>query len=251
VSVRVRVLPPDDFPKPRISSHPETAVALRGTNVTLSCVASSSSDSPMTTAWRKDGEVLYDGRVENYARYQRGELSYTTVLHLHAVNFTDEGRYQCVVTNHFGSNYSHRARLTVNGEPPLAALLASLWWAVVWSSVLLWCLCFSGVCAALWSVICAALVSVLLYGMCFSVVWCLCCSMVCASLVWCLCCSMVCAALWSGVCAALQSVLLWWSVLLSWSVVCAAPWSLLLYRRCSGGLCCSGSLCCAGGLCHI
>ncbi|KAG7262291.1 hypothetical protein CRUP_003086 [Coryphaenoides rupestris] len=107
----------DDFPKPRISSHPETAVALRGTNVTLSCVASSSSDSPMTTAWRKDGEVLYDGRVENYARYQRGELSYTTVLHLHAVNFTDEGRYQCVVTNHFGSNYSHRARLTVNELP--------------------------------------------------------------------------------------------------------------------------------------
>lgn len=107
----------DDFPKPRISSHPETAVALRGSNVTLSCVASSSSDSPMTTAWRKDGEVLYDGRVDNYARYQRGELSYTTVLHLLAVNFTDEGRYQCVVTNHFGSNYSLRARLTVNELP--------------------------------------------------------------------------------------------------------------------------------------
>ena len=111
-------LPPDDFPKPHISAHPETATALRGTNVTLSCVASSSSDSPMATAWRKDGEVLYDGQVENYARYQQGELSYTTVLHLLSVNFTDEGLYQCVVTNHFGSNYSHRARLTVNGEAP-------------------------------------------------------------------------------------------------------------------------------------
>ncbi|XP_056461456.1 leucine-rich repeats and immunoglobulin-like domains protein 2 isoform X2 [Gadus chalcogrammus] len=107
----------DDFPKPRISAHPETATALRGTNVTLSCVASSSSDSPMATAWRKDGEVLYDGQVENYARYQQGELSYTTVLHLLSVNFTDEGLYQCVVTNHFGSNYSHRARLTVNELP--------------------------------------------------------------------------------------------------------------------------------------
>ncbi|XP_061582890.1 leucine-rich repeats and immunoglobulin-like domains protein 2 [Cololabis saira] len=107
----------DDFPKPRISTHPETSVVLRGNNVTLSCVASSSSDSPMTTAWRKDGEVLYDAEVQNYARYQEGELIYTTVLHLLNVNFTDEGRYQCVVSNHFGSNYSNRAMLTVNELP--------------------------------------------------------------------------------------------------------------------------------------
>uniref|UniRef100_A0A8D0AIN3 Leucine rich repeats and immunoglobulin like domains 2 n=1 Tax=Sander lucioperca TaxID=283035 RepID=A0A8D0AIN3_SANLU len=107
----------DDFPKPLISTHPETHVALRGNNVTLSCVASSSSDSPMTTAWRKDGEVLYDAEVQNYARYQEGELIYTTVLHLLNVNFTDEGRYQCVVSNHFGSNYSNRAKLTVNELP--------------------------------------------------------------------------------------------------------------------------------------
>ncbi|XP_060897096.1 leucine-rich repeats and immunoglobulin-like domains protein 2 [Labrus mixtus] len=107
----------DDFPKPHITTHPETSVALRGNNVTLSCIASSSSDSPMTTAWRKDGEVLYDAEVQNYAQYQEGELIYTTVLHLLNVNFTDEGRYQCVVSNHFGSNYSNRARLTVNELP--------------------------------------------------------------------------------------------------------------------------------------
>ncbi|XP_057702379.1 leucine-rich repeats and immunoglobulin-like domains protein 2 [Corythoichthys intestinalis] len=107
----------DEFPKPRISTHPETSVALRGNNVTLSCVASSSSDSPMSTAWRKDGEVLYDAEVQNYARYQEGELIYTTVLHLLNVNFTDEGRYQCVVSNHFGANYSNRAKLTVNELP--------------------------------------------------------------------------------------------------------------------------------------
>ncbi|XP_022617140.1 leucine-rich repeats and immunoglobulin-like domains protein 2 [Seriola dumerili] len=107
----------DDFPKPQITTHPETSVALRGNNVTLSCVASSSSDSPMTTAWRKDGEVLYDAEVQNYAQYQEGELIYTTMLHLLNVNFTDEGRYQCVVSNHFGSNYSNRAKLTVNELP--------------------------------------------------------------------------------------------------------------------------------------
>ncbi|XP_015252004.1 PREDICTED: leucine-rich repeats and immunoglobulin-like domains protein 2 [Cyprinodon variegatus] len=107
----------DDFPKPRITAHPETSVALRGNNITLSCVASSSSDSPMTNVWRKDGEVLYDAEVENYARYQDGQLIYSTVLHLLNVNFTEEGLYQCVVSNHFGSNYSNRAKLTINELP--------------------------------------------------------------------------------------------------------------------------------------
>lgn len=73
----------------------------------------------MSTAWRKDSEVLYDAEVENFARYQQqnGEIvEYTTVLHLFNVNFTDEGKYQCIVTNHFGSNYSDKAKLTVNGK---------------------------------------------------------------------------------------------------------------------------------------
>uniref|UniRef100_A0A6I8NDK7 Leucine-rich repeats and immunoglobulin-like domains protein 2 n=2 Tax=Ornithorhynchus anatinus TaxID=9258 RepID=A0A6I8NDK7_ORNAN len=110
----------DDFPKPQIRTHPETTVALRGVNVTLTCTAVSSSDSPMSTAWRKDSEILYDAEIENFARYrqQGGEaLEYTTVLHLFNVNFTDEGKYQCIVTNHFGSNYSHKAKLTVNELP--------------------------------------------------------------------------------------------------------------------------------------
>uniref|UniRef100_A0A8C2K562 Leucine-rich repeats and immunoglobulin-like domains 2 n=1 Tax=Cyprinus carpio TaxID=7962 RepID=A0A8C2K562_CYPCA len=107
----------NDFPKPQISAHPKTDVALRGTNITLNCSAFSSSDSPMSTAWRKDGEVLYEAQVQNYARYQDHRLLYTTVLHLLNVNFTDEGQYQCVVSNHFGSNYSTLAKLTVNELP--------------------------------------------------------------------------------------------------------------------------------------
>lgn len=107
----------DDFPKPHITAHPETAVALRGTNVTLSCLASSSSDSPMAVAWRKDGELLLEPEVRTYAQYRDGRLLHSSLLHLPLVNFTDEGRYQCVVSNHFGSNYSNRAKLTVNELP--------------------------------------------------------------------------------------------------------------------------------------
>ncbi|VFV31471.1 leucine-rich repeats and [Lynx pardinus] len=110
----------DDFLKPQIRMHPETTVALRGTNATLTCTAVSSSDSPTSTVWRKDSEILYDVDVENFVRYQQqaGEaLEYTSVLHLFNVNFTDEGKYQCIVTNHFGSNYSLKAKLTVNEMP--------------------------------------------------------------------------------------------------------------------------------------
>ncbi|XP_069862575.1 leucine-rich repeats and immunoglobulin-like domains protein 2 isoform X2 [Dipodomys merriami] len=110
----------DDFLKPQIRTHPETTVALRGVNVTLTCAAVSSSDSPMSVMWRKDGEILCDADVENFVRYQQqaGEaLEYTSILHLLGVNFTEEGRYQCIVTNHFGSNYSQKAKLTINEMP--------------------------------------------------------------------------------------------------------------------------------------
>ncbi|KAH0510351.1 Leucine-rich repeats and immunoglobulin-like domains protein 2 [Microtus ochrogaster] len=110
----------DDFLKPQMRTHPESTVALRGANVTLTCTAVSSSDSPMSTVWRKGSEILYDVDIENFVRYrQQAEeaLEYTSVLHLFNVNFTDEGKYQCIVTNHFGSNYSQKAKLTVNEMP--------------------------------------------------------------------------------------------------------------------------------------
>lgn len=115
----MHLFPLDDFLKPQMRTHPESTVALRGANVTLTCTAVSSSDSPMSTVWRKDSEILYDVDIENFVRYQQqaGEaLEYTSVLHLFNVNFTDEGKYQCIVTNHFGSNYSQKAKLTVNGK---------------------------------------------------------------------------------------------------------------------------------------
>lgn len=82
----------------------------------------------MTFAWRKDQELLRHAETENYAHvhaHHRGTTSeapgggvmeYTTILHLRRVTFAHEGRYQCIITNHFGSTYSNKARLTVNGR---------------------------------------------------------------------------------------------------------------------------------------
>ncbi|KAL7371033.1 hypothetical protein ABVT39_016921 [Epinephelus coioides] len=115
----------DDFPKPQITVQPETQSALKGTNVTFVCSAASSSDSPMTFAWKKDNEVLNDAEIHNQAhlRVQGGTggetevTEYTTTLQLRNVEFSSEGKYQCVISNHFGSSYSTKARLTVNMLP--------------------------------------------------------------------------------------------------------------------------------------
>ncbi|XP_054990190.1 leucine-rich repeats and immunoglobulin-like domains protein 1 isoform X2 [Sorex araneus] len=110
----------DDFPKPQIITQPEVTMALQGADVRFTCSAASSSSSPMTFAWKKDNEVLANADMENFAhvRAQDGEvMEYTTILHLRNVTFGHEGRYQCIITNHFGSTYSHKARLTVNVLP--------------------------------------------------------------------------------------------------------------------------------------
>ncbi|XP_062914563.1 leucine-rich repeats and immunoglobulin-like domains protein 3 [Mobula hypostoma] len=110
----------DDFPKPEIIEQPENQAAVKDSNVSFICSAASSSDSPMTFAWKKDNELLHDAEIENYAhlRSQGGEvMEYTTILHLRNVNFSSEGKYQCVISNHFGSSYSNKAKLIVNMLP--------------------------------------------------------------------------------------------------------------------------------------
>ncbi|XP_058047383.1 leucine-rich repeats and immunoglobulin-like domains protein 3 isoform X2 [Ahaetulla prasina] len=110
----------DDFPKPQITVQPETQSAIKGSNLSFICSAASSSDSPMTFAWKKDNELIGDAEMENYAhlRAQGGEvMEYTTILRLHNVEFSNEGKYQCVISNHFGSSYSVKAKLTVNMLP--------------------------------------------------------------------------------------------------------------------------------------
>ncbi|XP_059336012.1 leucine-rich repeats and immunoglobulin-like domains protein 1 isoform X1 [Ammospiza nelsoni] len=110
----------DDFPKPQIIIQPETTVAVLGKDIRFTCLAASSSSSPMVFAWKKDNEMLHNAEIENFAhvRAKDGEvMECTTILHLRHVTFAHEGRYQCVITNHFGSTYSNKARLTVNVLP--------------------------------------------------------------------------------------------------------------------------------------
>ncbi|XP_069722421.1 leucine-rich repeats and immunoglobulin-like domains protein 1 isoform X2 [Phaenicophaeus curvirostris] len=110
----------DDFPKPQIIVQPETTVAVLGKDIRFTCSAASSSSSPMRFAWKKDNEMLHNAEIENFThvRAKDGEvMEYTTILHLRHVTFANEGRYQCIISNHFGSTYSNKAKLTVNVLP--------------------------------------------------------------------------------------------------------------------------------------
>lgn len=98
---------------------PEKTMAVLGNDIRFTCSAASSSSSPMTFAWKKDNEILHHAEMENSARVRDRDgvvMEYTTILHLRHVTFAHEGRYQCIISNHFGASYSHKAQLTVNGK---------------------------------------------------------------------------------------------------------------------------------------
>ena len=107
----------DDFPKPFITEEPITKVALREENVTLTCKAeSTSAASPMSAIWKKDNLIYKGSQVVTLARSQDGRSNLmTSELQLQNISDEDAGRYQCVVSNDFGSTYSSRAKITVHG----------------------------------------------------------------------------------------------------------------------------------------
>lgn len=108
----------DDFPKPFITDEPQTKVALKGENVTLTCKAASTATSPMSCVWKKDNLVYKGSQVVTLARSPDGRTSHmTSELVLQNITDYDSGRYQCVVSNDFGSTYSSRAKITVHVFP--------------------------------------------------------------------------------------------------------------------------------------
>ncbi|XP_057370279.1 leucine-rich repeats and immunoglobulin-like domains protein 3 [Daphnia carinata] len=109
----------DDFPKPFITEEPITKVALKEENVTLTCKAeSTSAASPMNAIWKKDNLVFRGSQVVTFARSPDGRTNLmTSVLLLQNITDEDAGRYQCIVSNDFGSTYSSRAKITVHVFP--------------------------------------------------------------------------------------------------------------------------------------
>ncbi|KFM73600.1 Leucine-rich repeats and immunoglobulin-like domains protein 3, partial [Stegodyphus mimosarum] len=109
----------ENSPKPEIIKEPHANLTLKGENVTLECQARSSSSSDIKIHWRKDGKLLHNlrHRMRNFS-VRRGNFTvFTSFLNIYNVRDEDEGRYQCVISNHFGSVYSNKTRITVHVFP--------------------------------------------------------------------------------------------------------------------------------------
>nr|CAD7410705.1 unnamed protein product [Timema poppensis] len=104
----------DDFPKPQIIEAPKTQVALKGDNITLHCRATSSSHLPMAFQWKKDNLDLKLGYSKQFARSPNGKTTEQN-SELVLVNITDNeaGKYQCVVSNNYGTTYSSKFKISV------------------------------------------------------------------------------------------------------------------------------------------
>lgn len=104
----------DDDPKPNLVEEPKMKMALKGDNVTMFCKAVSSSPNPMTFVWKRDNVELRDVIVTQTASSPDGKRTeVASQLKLVNISHDDQGRYQCIVSNSFGTTYSQKSRISV------------------------------------------------------------------------------------------------------------------------------------------
>lgn len=107
----------DEYPKPVIIEEPKSQLSTKGGNVTLICRATSTADTPLYFTWKHDNVELDDTNLQtSTGSTENGATEATSFLHLINVTYADAGKYQCMVTNNFGTTYSSKAKLSVLGE---------------------------------------------------------------------------------------------------------------------------------------
>ncbi|XP_012280255.1 leucine-rich repeats and immunoglobulin-like domains protein 3 [Orussus abietinus] len=104
----------DEFPKPRIIEEPVSRLGIMGRNVTMTCRASSTSDSPLRFTWKRDNVELKNGNFQTDSDSSNGTVNEAiSILCLTNLTRNDTGKYQCMVSNAYGTTYSSKAKLTV------------------------------------------------------------------------------------------------------------------------------------------
>ncbi|CAK1552140.1 unnamed protein product [Leptosia nina] len=102
-----------DSPKPKIVSHPKSHLAIKNRSANLVCSATSNPFSNMTFLWRKNnGNISNPVVYENVTLTNKGQQA-TSVLVIPDVSHIDSGKYQCVVSNKFGTTYSTKAKMNI------------------------------------------------------------------------------------------------------------------------------------------
>ncbi|KAL7737915.1 hypothetical protein ACLKA6_006286 [Drosophila palustris] len=121
-----------DSPKPVIQKEPSNMLAVKGANITLECIASSPAAASMAAAdelkiiWRHDNQhvterqTTHDGASTETQIHHDQSSNQTTIygyLRLSNVSYESAGRYQCVVSNAFGTTYSQKLQISIGIHP--------------------------------------------------------------------------------------------------------------------------------------
>ncbi|XP_054000229.1 leucine-rich repeats and immunoglobulin-like domains protein 3 [Hylaeus anthracinus] len=105
----------DEYPKPRIIEEPKSQMGIKGDNVTMTCRATSTANAPLQFTWKHDNVEMESGNVQinTDSKESSGVTEAFSVLHLTNVTHDDAGRYQCMVTNNYGTTYSGKAKISI------------------------------------------------------------------------------------------------------------------------------------------
>ncbi|KAL2724374.1 leucine-rich repeats and immunoglobulin-like domains protein 3 isoform X1 [Vespula squamosa] len=104
----------DEYPKPRIIEEPTDQKRVKGDNVTLICRATSTADAPLKFTWKRDNVELDNPNLQtDVSTLEGGVTNASSVLQLINVTHANAGKYQCMVTNSYGTTYSAKAKLSV------------------------------------------------------------------------------------------------------------------------------------------
>ncbi|XP_036230895.2 leucine-rich repeats and immunoglobulin-like domains protein 3 [Bactrocera oleae] len=138
-------------PKPTIIQEPTSQLTVRGANISMECIAVSPTAASLAAAdelkikWRHDNQNIREReRGHVFAMHHSGGGSYSTTetrirqaegtnettiigsLRLYNVSYANAGRYQCVVSNAFGTTYSQRFKISIGIHPTFLQVPSNL-----------------------------------------------------------------------------------------------------------------------------
>lgn len=108
-----------ESPKPRIVEEPAPQLAVKGTNVTLNCTAITSASSAMIFQWKRDSFELSPRHIVTESSVQplTNNTVATSRLIMTDIGHENAGKYQCIVSNLYGTAYSPKVKIGVASFP--------------------------------------------------------------------------------------------------------------------------------------
>jgi hypothetical protein len=93
-------------------------MSIKGDKVTLKCRATSTADAPLSFTWKHDNVEIRDRSLQSDTEPTStgGITLASSVLQLTNVTNAHAGKYQCMVSNNYGTTYSAKAKISVLSE---------------------------------------------------------------------------------------------------------------------------------------